>query len=71
MSVRPYSRCTRVVGCVMESSCEFWCKEKRAFESIVFISFNLFPPQLGLLMGEIPLLLEQSPGMEVFPCLPQ
>lgn len=54
MSVRPYSRYARVVGCVMGSSCEFWCKEKRAFESTVFISFNPFPPQLGLLTGEIP-----------------
>lgn len=70
MSVRPYSRCPRVVGCVMGSSCEFWCKEERAFESMIFLSFNPFPPQLGLLMGEIPLLLEQSPGMEVFLCPP-
>lgn len=38
---------------------------------MVSVSFNRFPPQLGLLTGEILLLLEQSPGMEEFLCLPQ
>lgn len=66
MGVRPCSRSPRVVGCVMGSSCEFWCKERRACESMVFVSFNPSPPQLGLLTGEIHCLWSRAQGWRRF-----